>query len=298
MTVRCPLRFLVAILACAIPAAAHAGSLGATSGAGPAYERAQQAVLGGNYARAAELFELADSLTPSPAALRSAARARLAAGDRAPAATHAAALLTRYPEDESSRELGLDLLHTLSPRLIRLAIVCESACALEIDGRSAGADTARRWLLYVEPSSHRLAARFGDGTEVTRRTFGGPGTEIDLQLAPPAPSLDLAAGGAASAGLDRRWVGVGVGVTAALIGSALWSWSDARDARIDPLLSRDPSIAHGRERRTTALLGASLATATTTAILAMFTDWSRSGERAIGVSAGPGGALVGVGGSF
>jgi hypothetical protein len=180
---------------------------------------------------------------------------------------------------------------------MRIDIACATPCHFEVDGRAAGSDAGARWLLYVEPSSHRLVARFRDGTEVTRRAFGGPGTEIALRLTPsPAPRTDARAD--RPSGLDRRWVGLGLGATAALVGTALWSWSDARDAAVDPHLSADPLIARGRERRTTALLGASLATATATAILAMFTDWSSPREFSLGASPTTGGALVGVGGAF
>ncbi|HUH00778.1 MAG TPA: hypothetical protein VML75_02210 [Kofleriaceae bacterium] len=295
-------------MTCALPAAARAGDRGAATGAADAYERAQTAAIDRDHARAAELFELANALAPSPQALRSAARSRLAAGQRADAATHAATLIERYPDDQRSRALGNQLLAFLGPRLIRIDVRCAAACALEIDGRAAGAtgdrDAARaqRWLLYVEPASHRLAARFEDGSEVTRRTFGGPGTELELRLAPPArPRVVTVPGSAAPTPLDRRWFALGVGATAVLSGAALWSWSDAHDARYDPRFTGQPSIVRGRERRTAALLGASLVAATATALLAIFTDWSGArGERplSLGADATPGGALVGVGGAF
>ena len=63
------------------------------NGAAKAFSQAQQAMLAGDTARAAEMYELADELAPSAPALRNAARARLAAGHDATAATLAAQLL-------------------------------------------------------------------------------------------------------------------------------------------------------------------------------------------------------------
>lgn len=302
MTIRGTLRLLVAVVACGLPAAARAGTGEPALGAADVYERAQTAAIDGDHARAAGLFELAHTLAPSPQALRSAARSRLAAGQRSEAATHAATLIERYADDPRSQALGNQLLTLLGPRLIRIDVRCTPACALEIDGRAAGAAGAERWVLYTEPSSHRLAARFEDGSEVTRRTFGGPGTELELRLQPHArPARTTLPGGAAPSRLDRRWFALGVGATAVLSGAALWSWSDARDARYDPRFAGEPTVVRGRERRTAALLGTSLVAATTTALLAIFTDWSSArGERPLGIGAGatPGGALVGVGGAF
>src|SRR5688572_12759748 len=63
------------------------------SGAASAYSRGQQADLTGDHATAAELYELANSLAPSPEALRSALRARRNAGQLAIAGGHAETLL-------------------------------------------------------------------------------------------------------------------------------------------------------------------------------------------------------------
>src|SRR5690606_10074651 len=78
-----------------------------------AYTRAQRAMLAGDYSGAADLFELADSLAPSAAALRSAVRARYAADHETVAATHAAELLRRYPDDVESRRFAERILEEL-----------------------------------------------------------------------------------------------------------------------------------------------------------------------------------------
>ena len=76
----------IGLLATATPAAAD------VNGAAKAFSQAQEAMLSGDSARAADLYELADELAPSAPALRNATRARLAAGHYASAANNAAAL--------------------------------------------------------------------------------------------------------------------------------------------------------------------------------------------------------------
>src|SRR3954451_24716015 len=69
------------------------------SGAANAFSRAQKAELSADFAAAAELYELADSLAPAPEALRSALRARKSAGQLEIAAVRAEELMERYPTD-------------------------------------------------------------------------------------------------------------------------------------------------------------------------------------------------------
>ena len=85
--------------------------------AAKAFSQAQEAVLAGDNARAADLYELADDLAPSAPALRNAARARLAAGHDAMAATLAAELLRRYPSDKESRDVAEAILEAVAAAL-------------------------------------------------------------------------------------------------------------------------------------------------------------------------------------
>src|SRR5215470_8692517 len=87
------------VLALAAPRAARADDV---SGAANAFSRAQKAELSGDFAAAAELYELADGLAPAPEALRSALRSRKSAGQLEAAALHAEELLSRYPNDAKS----------------------------------------------------------------------------------------------------------------------------------------------------------------------------------------------------
>src|SRR5689334_14488711 len=94
------------------------------NGAAKAFSQAQQAMAANDPAHAAEMYELADELAPSGPALRNAARARLAAGHIATAATLAAQLLQRYSNDKESRSVAEAILSDLAPRLTQLEIVC------------------------------------------------------------------------------------------------------------------------------------------------------------------------------
>src|SRR5688572_5881559 len=111
MTTRCmAVSFVAAVLAATAPARADD-----VSGAAKAFSQAQEAMLGGDPARAADLYELADELAPSAPALRNATRARVAAGHTAMAATNAATLLRRYPSDKESRDIAEAVLSQLAP---------------------------------------------------------------------------------------------------------------------------------------------------------------------------------------
>ena len=102
-------------------------------GAAKAFSRAQKAELTGNFAMAAEFFELADSLSPSPEALRSAVRSRKAAGQLSTAALHAETLRDRYPNDAKSQQLANATLTLAEQTLTRVEIECKPrACTLLI----------------------------------------------------------------------------------------------------------------------------------------------------------------------
>ena len=101
------------------------------TGAANAYARAQKAELSGDFDTAAELYELADSLAPAPQALRSALKARKAAGQLRSAALHAEELLTRYPNDSRSKDLAEETLKLAAGSLSRFEIECRpTACAI------------------------------------------------------------------------------------------------------------------------------------------------------------------------
>src|SRR6478609_10681639 len=120
-------------------------------GAARAFSEAQKASLAGDNARAAELYELADSLSPSVQALRSAIRARQLAGQLASAATHAEALISRYPDDAKSVEAAKKLLDEVSPQLAKVTVQCTEICSLTVDGAAISLPPAAKLTIYVRP---------------------------------------------------------------------------------------------------------------------------------------------------
>src|SRR5512134_2302652 len=94
-------------LALAPLASAQQGDVAA---AASAFSRAQEAEARGDAAGAASLYELADRISPAPAALRNATRARQAAGQLAAAALNAEELKRRYPDDVTSSALADEVL--------------------------------------------------------------------------------------------------------------------------------------------------------------------------------------------
>src|SRR4030095_3976991 len=83
---------------------------GDVAAAACAFSRAQEAEARGDPSRAASLYELADRISPAPASLRNATRARLAAGQLAAAAVNAEDLKRRYPDDTASSALADEVL--------------------------------------------------------------------------------------------------------------------------------------------------------------------------------------------
>ncbi len=165
---RIPAALLVIALVSAVSAArAETATGGDLAAAARAFEQAQAALLANNPARAATLFELADHIQPSPEALRSAARARMAAGQPAIAATHAESMLSRYAGDAASHQLAVRILKTTRRALTRVTATCRERCSLTVDGQAIGTAEARQHIFYVTPGEHHYRARFASGTTVT-----------------------------------------------------------------------------------------------------------------------------------
>jgi hypothetical protein len=288
-----------------------------------AFSRAQRAELAGDHARAAELFELADSIAPAPEALRSAARQRLAAEHHATAATHAEELLSRYPDQSESRKLARSILDQVGDKLMRYRIVCrEAPCRVRVDGRAASSDADREHVVYLEPGKHEVAAVFeGRGSAEPREVSGKPGERTNVVFsAPPVPepeendpaSVPVAPASAVvtdegePAGVSPWFFGVGAIVTAGLGGVLVWSGLDVLDKHdeYEAAPTREKfEDGQDRERRTNILIGVTAAAGAATLAVALFgTNWSggeSDDERAaIGFSAGPDGAMMEVGGSF
>ena len=325
MRSRCATLLVLAALA----AAPNALAQGDVAGAASAYSRAQRAELAGDHSRAAELYELADSMAPTPEALRSALRARLAAGQRAIAASRAEALRTRYPDDAESRALADKTLSELGAQLGRYEISCKPrACGVIVDEEASGTDTQTTQVIYLEPGSHQVAAAFGTQRADPKSVEVKAGERATLEFeAPPAPveppagpespapgglntGADVSLDSAHKGGLSPAWFAVGAVVTAGVGAVAIWSGLDTlkqRDEYDKNRTQKGYEDGLDLERRTNVLIAGTGVAAVCTLVIAGFTDWSggsnakpqaKSRGLRVDLRGAPGAAGIGLRGSF
>jgi hypothetical protein len=293
----------VAMLALAlglVASLARAQSAEELQAAGHAFQEGQRAQMRGDYAQAAEMFDLANHTAPSAAALRSAIRMHQSAGHHAAAATRAAHALATYPDDAATVEMASQVIAGCGPLTGHVVITCEPTCALTIGGRVVSADTARADL-YLDPGTHVLRASWPGHRSLERTLEAAVGSNQEVALrssdpevvssesvvtAPPAeevsgPTTPPSSGGptptpSSSSGLSPVFFAIAAGLTVAAAATTIGLGIDMLDARNRYVLM--PTEAGwrdgvGRETATNALLGTSLALAAVTVGLAIFTDW-------------------------
>jgi hypothetical protein len=271
----------------------------ATSGAAKAFAQAQAAELAGKPEEAARFYELAHMLAPTAEALRSAARTRFEAGQRALAASHADALLRQYAVDTKSRAIAQNILDATQGHLVSVRVRCRVPCQIEVDGGATPAPPSEEHVLYMEPGDHRLSASFEGEAGDTQQISGGAGVRLTrnfeppprpAQPPPPAHELERATASSAPAvtqeatargGISRAWFVTSAAVALALAGTAVWSGLDVLSKHDD--YKQQPNEAGYEEglkleRRTNILIGAASAAAATAVVLAFFTKWSRDKE--------------------
>jgi hypothetical protein len=282
-----------------------------------AYAQGQQAELKGDLDRAAELFELADRIAPTPEALRSATRARLGAGQMALAADDAEALLARYRTDPASRELGEQVLATARPQLTRYTFECSAACTVVVDQIATAVTPAETQVVYVVPGPHDVELGFGDDNVQSLELTGGAGEERTVKVARPAAPAKPAPVARSVAprvnAIERRplgkpgrlspvyfWTAASLAVVAG--GLTAWSGLDLLNARDDfksnPTRSKFDE-GESKDARTSALIGVTSVLAVSTATLALFTRFRSEEKRAqAAVSFDGHGAQLKLRGSF
>jgi hypothetical protein len=297
------------------------------TGAANAYARAQKAELSGDFDTAAELYELADSLAPAPQALRSALKARKAAGQLRSAALHAEELLTRYPNDSRSKDLAEETLKLAAGSLSRFEIECRpTACAIAIDGTATASETKQQHVLYVDAGRHEVVATFGEAKAAPQTidaaagfkgslTFDAPPQPpppVNAVEAPAAPApVDATAdsGVAPSKGLSPWYFAASAVVTVGFGAATLWSGLDTLSAHDDYKKHETESgYQNGldKERRTNILIGGTAIFGVATGVLAIFTQWNGSSNRsAVGgvathasMNVTPGGGFVSLSGTY
>jgi len=280
------LRVLVVLLL--VATTAHAQTEEDVHAAAAAFEEAQRAQLRGDFAQAAELFELADRSSPSPAALRSAIRNHRVASQPARAATLAAEAQTRYPDDAETSALAAETLTALAATLARIAIRCDAPCSATLDARAVLDHPVAAYDLFVEPGTHTIVATWhGAGAE--RRTVDAhAGEEITIELTPPAAVATAEPGprpiapaapptpAATPTGVHPALFGTLAGLAVLGVAITIWSGIDtlnaAADYRDDPTHARyDDGV--GRELRTNVLTSVSAALAIAAFVTVFFTDW-------------------------
>lgn len=313
------------VVSLALSACLVAASAGAQDGQGPidnkvvaaanAFAQAQEAELGGEHARAAQLFELADRIAPTPEALRSATRARLHAGELAAAAGHAEELLRRYGSDPASRELADQVLTRSRPELTRFRLQCETPCTVVIDGLASGLAPTHSQLLYATPGSHEFVVSFDGGLERSMRLSGERGEALAIRVQRPPKSATKGAEQAKAEAADpdaaepeqavqagqadesfwaqrRRlppvYLWSAVAATGVVGGVAIWSGVDLLKSRDEFEQDTTPTRkefdeGESKDLRTGLLIGAAGALALGSIGLALFTDFGGE-ERPVRVS--------------
>jgi hypothetical protein len=305
--------------------AAHAQDLPAAANA---YSTAQKAEMSGDHEAAADLYELADSLAPTPEAVRSALRARKNAGQLGAAAVHAETLISRYPDDKRSRSIADATLAEAKKKLARYAIRCQpKPCNVVVDGSAATTNEKEEHIVYLSAGEHSLVARFGKQDTEAQPVSGEAGGEASLTFdAPPEPPPSaLPAPGESTTAVGPAGIGdtgtrrsglplpvfiTGAAVTVGLGVVTVWSGLDtlkARDDYRDSNTRTDWEQGKDREKRTNILIGATAGAAVITGVVAFFTDWgggdaaqARSVSKPLQVSSSwtPSGGMMSVNGSF
>ena len=259
--------------------------------AAAAFGEAQRAQLRGDFAQAADLFEIADRAAPSPAALRSAIRNHRAAGRSARAATLSAEAQSRYADDAETSALATDTLTALAPSLGHVSLRCATECTVTLDGRALVAHAIASYELYVEPGAHTIVGSWR-GAGVDRQSFEAHAAEaITLELvvpvaeAQPEPVVEPVVTPEpeptpppppASSGVHPALFGTLTSL--ALVGLAVTIWSGidtlngASEYRANPThAGYDDGIS--RELRTNVLIGVTSALGVAALISVFFTDW-------------------------
>jgi tetratricopeptide (TPR) repeat protein len=254
-----------------------------------AYAQAQQAELKGDHDRAAELFELADRIAPTPEALRSATRARMAAGQLALAADDAELLLARDPDpDATSRALADEVLAKARPELARYTFQCGEPCTVVVDRSATMVTPEKTQIVYLSPGSHDIELGFADDAAQRVKLNASAGVARTLRVARPAlPPAQLAHEGAprearARKGLSPAYFWSAAAATAVAGGLTLWSGLDLVNARDD--FKKDPTRSRfddgqNKDTRTNALIGVTSVLAVSTITLGFFTRFKRDEAR-------------------
>jgi hypothetical protein len=278
-----------------------------------AYQDGQAALNSKAPAEAARLFELADTLAPSPQALRNAIRSNLAASQTTRAATLSLEAQRRY-RDRETQSLARQVLGANNAKLARLSVKCGQPCALACDGQPVDAQPAYQFDLFVDPGTHVVRAKFEAREPVEQEIELSAGERLILSLeavstspsdaaVPSAFSIQpqlaqsAPAGTPAAPGAPQWMFWTAAGLTAASGGAALMSGLDLvqrHDAYLEAPSQEGYAQGVQSQRRTNLLFLSTGILGALTVGLAFFTDWDGGASVSPHIDASLDGASVSV----
>jgi hypothetical protein len=264
------------------------------------------------YDEAATHFENAFFAAPNPAELRSAVRARRAAGQLARAATLAAIGQRKYPDDAALGKLAAEIIAEARPHVFEVHITSSLECNVAVDEKIVAGEKVKDFRFFVDPGKHELLVGWSEDRTrrvlIDARAAGGQ----TLTLEPPAPRVPappaavvatspasasapasaLAAAPSREEPASRKPFApavflVGLGLTVAGAGVTTWSAIDTLEHPGADTV-RTACVGQGTgcpqyqqgldsQRRTNILLAATGGVALVTAVVGVFfTQWSRA----------------------
>lgn len=264
--------------------------------AAEAFDRGREAYKAEDYVTAAEQFERADAKAGSPIALEYAIRSRDRALQLDRAATLAALVAKRYPENVALQKLASDVEARAKGSLYELSVQCGEPCDLAVDDKIVPGVAEQSRTVFLQPGHHSVRAGFGNdvgGSEEIDATSGGKGEvsfERPAPAAPPPPASVTPAPVVAEKPQEQRsgwspavfWIGAGV--TGALGIASIWSGVDTLNNPGKDSIKENcvglgeacPEYQDGlsHQRRTNVLLGATAGVGVATILIgALATDW-------------------------
>ena len=194
MIISTPRSTLLALLASAVLLTATVASHADPTSSGPTPQQIKQAgqeftqganaAKAGDHETAAEHFETAYHLAPSPAALRAAIKERREAKQGAKAATLAERALARHADDKDLSELAKAVLAQFASQYLKVAVTCEPKCLLTVDQRLVSEDEFDSTAIYVDAGKHVVTAGWGDKS-ASKNVEGKAGDSTDVKLTQP-----------------------------------------------------------------------------------------------------------------
>lgn len=308
-------RFLVAATlasACAlmtvdVGAQSAAPSPADIKAAGKAFDQGRKHYKDGELVEAAEQFEAADQLAPSPTALMLALRARKEAGQMDRAATLSRLALDRHSDDDKLKKLADETLAATQGQFFELTVNCDDPCTLVVGTRLVHGAAATKRVMYLKDGKVSVRAGWSKERVETQEIQGVPGTSGELTFkAPPMPKVETTPppgpgtsnpdpgpkdGGTVKVEPDGGWspavFWIGAGLTLVGGGVTVWSGIDTQD---NPGRSKVKEECAGlgtdcqlykdgvaKQDRTNILVGATAGVGVLTILIGAFlTDWGGS----------------------